>query len=448
MDEQQTYRKLEDMDADLLDADDLYWSLMYGPDKSCDYTAFMAAAMEPTTTRLQEILDAVAALSLEQRQHRNFDEITIHAAWSDLNYLAPKTPLLVAIDAERIENVRLFLKAGTPADGVRHNWYIEENSHFRRFWKQYDEGFQWNIIGDKSYDELNLNGDSLSLEDIERRYKSLAVLWDDERLTGLDPNNVDHCIQSLVRAAAIGNIQIFEEIWASKARRSHWLLDSDVEESTDDLPSLSVTTPLHMAVEKNDIKMLKHLLFKRGFDPNIIPQTAKSLGQSPLHLCFSNANIHMQAFHTIMKHPVIDPDRRTPIYMVHLLHFAITHLELEVLLELVEAGVSLSSAGTTALGHTLLHVACLPPTQLHVQVFGPKIFESIHELGQPIADGAWLVLSGPDPRPIPQFPQPRAPNVDGPGSNLPNDGSENSFFGLLRSWHNYLPEDIGPWRDG
>ena len=149
-----------------------------------------------------------------------------------------------------------------------------------------------------------------------------------------------------------------------------------------------------------------------------------------------------------MKHPKIDPHMRTPIYKVHLLHFATAHLNKKLLLEIVETGIPLHSAGKTALGHTLLHVACLPPTQLHLQVFAPKIFESIHDLGQPIPDQTQLAFKYSHHRPMPQLTQSLAPNVDGPGSTQPSDGSEHPFFGLPRSERNHLHSDEWAFCEG
>ena len=90
------------------EADGLFSELMHA--RGSDYPAIIAAAEQPTTTRLREILDAVASLSPEQLQRRNFSALTTHAVFvPDINFPV-KTPLLVAIDAERVEKFVYFLE--------------------------------------------------------------------------------------------------------------------------------------------------------------------------------------------------------------------------------------------------------------------------------------------------------------------------------------------------
>jgi hypothetical protein len=65
-----------------------------------------------------------------------------------------------------------------------------------------------------------------------------------------------------------------------------------------------------------------------------------------------------------------------PIYRVHILHFATALLRLELLRAI---GLPLSTAPMTALGHTLLHVACMPYNGADVQA-SPKVEKSINDV--------------------------------------------------------------------
>ena len=78
--------------------------------------------------------------------------------------------------------------------------------------------------------------------------------------------------------------------------------------------------------------------------------------------------------------------RRTLTYAllsspVHVLHFATARLEIPLLLHIIKnPSTPLEAAGTSALGHTLLHIATLSLTDAEINLFSPKIFHSIHEV--------------------------------------------------------------------
>lgn len=74
-------------------------------------------------------------------------------------------------------------------------------------------------------------------------------------------------------------------------------------------------------------------------------------------------------------HPQLDIAIRTPVFNVHILHFAVALLS-EKAIETIK--VSLTTAGATSIGHALLHIACLPYREEEI-AWCSKIQESIHE---------------------------------------------------------------------
>jgi hypothetical protein len=88
------------------------------------------------------------------------------------------------------------------------------------------------------------------------------------------------------------------------------------------------------------------------------------------------------AFSLLLSHPAIDQNLVTPVTKVHLLHITVALLSLSTLKHVLEAGLSLSDAASTALGHTLLHIACLPLNMTHVNIFQESIYSSAHEFRQ------------------------------------------------------------------
>lgn len=85
--------------------------------------------------------------------------------------------------------------------------------------------------------------------------------------------------------------------------------------------------------------------------------------------------IDYEAYAMLEGHPQLDIAIRTPVFHVHILHFAVALLS-EKALETFK--VSLTTAGATSIGHTLLHIACLPYREEEI-AWCSKIQESIHE---------------------------------------------------------------------
>jgi hypothetical protein len=139
-----------------------------------------------------------------------------------------------------------------------------------------------------------------------------------------------------------------------------------------------VSSPLHAALQSKNIDMLKHLL-DIDFDPNIMPLANPTRCFTPLMATIINSeDFDKDAFDLLCSYPETNSEIRTPIYGVHLLHFAVAALNLETLKH-VASKIPLKNAGFTALGHTLLHIACMPSDALQVQRHSEIIYRSIHE---------------------------------------------------------------------
>jgi hypothetical protein len=124
-----------------------------------------------------------------------------------------------------------------------------------------------------------------------------------------------------------------------------------------------------------------------------------------LLLCDSS---NWNAFSLLLAHPDIERNLITPIMKVHLPHIAIALLSLPILKRMLDSGFSLSAAPPTALGHTLLHIACLPLDITHVNIFQESIYTSAHEFRQLFPDRTQyripFTLNTPQPQPTDFFP--------------------------------------------
>ncbi|KAL1961765.1 hypothetical protein VTN77DRAFT_1091 [Rasamsonia byssochlamydoides] len=182
-------------------------------------------------------------------------------------------------------------------------------------------------------------------------------------------------ISSLVVAAELDSIPIFDRLLAAGADASFWMADPPLME----IPhpptpsSLSLGTPLHAAIRTRNIAMLAHLL-ELGFNPNVQPLAEVQASITPLMATFLDCEPwNQEAYNLLAQDPRIDFSVRTPYMLVHILHIAAAY-SLEAL-QRVEQDTPLESAGAMAYGHTLLHIACFPT--LH-QSYSLKIRQSIH----------------------------------------------------------------------
>ncbi|MCJ1471193.1 hypothetical protein MMC07_009841 [Pseudocyphellaria aurata] len=88
---------------------------------------------------------------------------------------------------------------------------------------------------------------------------------------------------------------------------------------------------------------------------------------------------NLEVYDILTAHSTTDVWLRTPRYATHTFHSAAAHLSVGLLQHLA-AATSLADAGTTALGHTLLHIICLPLDDTHLNVFARSIFRSVHHV--------------------------------------------------------------------
>lgn len=169
-------------------------------------------------------------------------------------------------------------------------------------------------------------------------------------------------LHSVVRAATTSP-EILDQIIRAGADISEWL------EVPTRLPraghlthsGASVATPLHAAIATRNTVMVQALL-DRGFNPNAQALIAGSQALTPAQ--FAIVTEDFEAYSILEKHPQFDPSVLTPVFKVHTLHFAVSLLNPEAL---NSVNCELSDAPLTALGHSLLHVACLPATLRDIQ---------------------------------------------------------------------------------
>ncbi len=295
------------------------------------------------------------------------------------------SPLMEAIHHSFPSNVRTLLEAGADPNGIPKSILSSYAALFLRFRP---------AIPDRDFVE---NGEDvatregllslmhveqtapLTVEELEDRYwDGMAPFWCEEGHAPLNFYKGGEGMPALVEAARNGSIEIFEQLMEAGADASFWLKKQKNLPNPPTPSSLSVSSPIHAALQSRDVQMLRFLL-ERGFDPNLMPLATPTRCFTPLMATLIyHENFYEEAFDELAKQKEIDFDVRTPVYGVHVLHFAVATLNLELLRYVVHF-IPLEKAGVTALGQNLLHIACLSPNSRAVNRESKAIFESIHE---------------------------------------------------------------------
>ncbi|PKX88811.1 uncharacterized protein P174DRAFT_397788 [Aspergillus novofumigatus IBT 16806] len=208
---------------------------------------------------------------------------------------------------------------------------------------------------------------------------------------------VDSALTALEVAANTGNIEILDLLRAAGADESAWIQPSTTSNDDADhfkiegkdasISFLATSSPVHEAIAAGQQSMLRHLLSTCRYSPNYRPCAAPTVALPPLSYAIAQCDLSNTGVQgclvDLLSHPQLDANLHTPIFNVHLLHFATAHHDPDLLSWL--AGIipgGFAAAGVTALGHTLLHVASLPltncqtspyrlPSPIHMQFLTP-----------------------------------------------------------------------------
>jgi hypothetical protein len=281
------------------------------------------------------------------------------------------TPLMEAIRARVPDNVRILLEIGANPDGVPLHVMEDYAAFFLRF-RPMIPSFT-DVEGDVASREVLLECmdlpqvSSITVEEAEDRFwDGMAPFWCEEAFTPIDFYHHGESMPSLVEAARSGSINIFDMLLEAGADATFWMSPQFHVPEPPTESSLSVSSPLHAVLQSRHINMLKYLL-DIDFDPNIMPLANPTRCFTPLMATIIySKTFNKDAFDLLCSYPNTNSEIRTPVYGVHVLHFAVAGLDIDMLKH-VASKIPLRNAGLTALGHTLLHVSCMPSNALEVQ---------------------------------------------------------------------------------
>lgn len=343
-----------------------------------DESPLIAAAGLDDISILRLLLHKAESLDEDSR----WDVINLeHEHWV-LNTQKWPTPLLRAIERQRPENVRLLLEHGADPDGISDETQMHLARLDRRFWlsdKLYDVGFflygggtiKAEDVGTVPQEYIPLTDDELTT-----RRSKIACFWKEPHKLDLDYSSDEMLLNSVVRAGT-ATPAILDQLLESGADASAWLAPGVADQLPDEehltSSTLARSTPFHAAIASKNMWMLQALL-ERGFNPNARALITGSCALTPAQYAIVLGNL--EAYAILEASDRLDKSVVTPVFGVHILHFATAQLRVELL---DAANVPISSAPVTALGHTLLHVACMPYQESEVQT-SEKVEQSIHDI--------------------------------------------------------------------
>lgn len=360
--------------------DEIYESLM--PPNWADDGPFIAASGLQDSSALLQLLKRVQLLQNREQQLEVLNQ-ALDPWLGDINKWP--SPLLRAIERQRPENLRLLLQHGADPNGL----HIDTQRHlarlYRRFWSSESGGKMYSyqhVLGEGGFVYAQDVGDvsaeyvSLTEAELTTRRSKVASFWTEPHKTGLNYSLEHQLLHPVVRAGT-STPEILDQLLASGADASLWL----EPETPDKLPdeeelsssALALSTPLHAVIASDNTTMIHHLL-GRGFNPNSRALITGSLALTPPQYAIIIGN--MEAYAILDAHERLDRDILTPVFHVHTLHFTSALLRKDFM---QATKIPLSSAAPTRLGHTLLHVACLPHSLAEVQT-SEKVEQSVHDI--------------------------------------------------------------------
>ncbi|KAL5363195.1 ankyrin repeat-containing domain protein [Aspergillus floccosus] len=397
-------------------------------DTSTDVPPAIRAARNPNPAVLQALLNYYLSelphvAHLAPRDRGGLEQCSPNADISGAIDCIYESPLTAAIRAGLPDNVRALLAAGADPTGIRLHYLSDYSVRFIRGRDAKTDMSSFalcppreSILTVAAAKGIQHQIQPLTTAELDERRSGFPRFWTEPNLPGQRFRSTK-ALTALEVAAACGQEQMFdllrdagadESAWTQTPPSSNSVFVEDNEPSRQETtPSaLSTSSPVHEAIAAGHSAMLHKLLHQHHYSPNYRPLTAApTLALPPLSYALAccdpdDPNIR-ECITELRSHPNLDPHLRTPIFDIHPLHFAVARHSPALLSWLA---LPLSSAGATALGHTLLHIASLPQTSESIDETNPDVVRSIHCART--LDPAWL--PHPSPSPLHLRPQPRS----------------------------------------
>ncbi|KAJ5440048.1 uncharacterized protein N7458_011046 [Penicillium daleae] len=376
-----------------LTADDL--------DDSCDdNTPIIRAAAKSNPAVLEALLAHHATASAEEnltkRERFRLERLGPSATVGGTACNQFLSPIKSAIRAHLPHNLRLLLAAGANPDGIDRVCMSDYSVRWIRGRHFRDDVTSFGCCKPRAIVLANAQCKGISHQlcpltpgELDERCHGFPRFWTEPNVPG-QRLRMEKAFTALEVAAQVGDVECLDILRAAGADESAWVQEVSLDEKQiqmDDaewsISFLSTSSPVHEAITAGQQSMLRHLLSTCGYSPNYRSYAAPTVALPPLSYAIARCDLNdpgvQRCLVDLLSHPRLDANLRTPIFNIHPLHFATAHHDPQLLIwlaNLIPGGYE--AAGTTALGHTLLHIACLPLTATQIVARNPEVAKSIH----------------------------------------------------------------------
>ncbi|KAF7154936.1 hypothetical protein CNMCM5623_003194 [Aspergillus felis] len=373
------------------------------------------AAKNPNPAVLQALLAYYNEISHDAPtlQRHNLERYSPNASVSGAIWGIYETPLTAAIRANLPHNIQTLLNAGADPNGIS---AFELSDYAVRFIRGRDPKIDTSsfaycppratVLASAQVKGITAQTAPLTAAEIEERRGGFPRFWTEPNVPA-QRLRMNAALTALEVAAAMGDVSGLDALRAAGADESAWFTEEEegemveLSEEAGEAPSaLSTSSPVHQALQAGQVDMLRHLLARCGYSPNYRPRAAPTVALPPASFGIARCDLGnpgvQQCLVELLAHPKLNLGLRTPVFGVHVLHFAAARHDPDLLGWLAgHIPGGLKAAGTTALGHTLLHITCLPLTADQIAGRNPAVARSIHCART--LDTAWLPHRLPSP---------------------------------------------------
>lgn len=378
-------------------------------------TGIILAAAESDPVRLEALLTvhAVASANSSGREKRRLQFLGPDGIACGSAYSFFLSPIISAIDAHLPENIRVLLKAGADPNGMDRFSKSDYSVRFirGRHFKEDTSSFvvckpRATILANALQKGISHQLCPLTESELHERSQGFPRFWTEPNVPG-QRLRMRKPLTALEHAAKVDDIEIFDILRKAGADESAWTHDVSLDEKQFQIQDedwsisyMSTSSPVHEAIAAGQQNMLRHLLFTCGHSPNYRSYVTPTAALPPLSFAIARCDLNdsgvQRCLVDLLSHPQLDSNQRTPVFEIHPLHFATAHHNPDLLLWLASyIPGGLESAGTTALGHTLLHIASLRLTAQQIVGRNPSVARSLHCVRA--LTTSWLPHARPSP---------------------------------------------------
>jgi hypothetical protein len=364
------YERIFNSNADTLSYGDLMDSL-WPTGETCDGPVIATAGLEDPS-KLRELLLRAAMLNEDDYYFCVINQP------HDCKFVSP---LLRAIERQRLRNVSLLLEQEANPDGVPYDRQIAYARRYRRFCfedplilRDWEVGVDKEAVGTVP---SQTEPPYLTDDELAERRTTISQFWTSPNRIIIDHSQNIAQWHSLVKAGA-ATPEILDQFLDAGADTTAWcdpISDSLPEEEEELQPSqLCISTPIHAAIAAENRVMVQKLI-DSSISPNARALIAGNQALTPAQYAIMLGDL--ETYNLLLDNGA-HVSISTPVLNVHVLHFAVAQLRIDLFNAIRQrpSGV----APVTNMGHTLLHVACLPFNEDQIQSSAPKISKSIHDI--------------------------------------------------------------------